>query len=106
MDKYSKHSSNLSSDALREIEAPVIKAKPFSHQVQALADIKKTFAKHDRATVVMAAGLRPSQCVVRFFGRSRSATLHRFCSSARLVARYCPNLEDFNRTATVIAFHD
>ena len=51
------HSSNLSSDALREIEAiPVVKAKPYPHQVQALADIKATFAQHDRATVVMASG--------------------------------------------------
>jgi predicted helicase len=51
------HSSNLSSDALREIEAiPVVKAEPRPHQVQALADIKATFAEHDRATVVMASG--------------------------------------------------
>ena len=34
---------------------PVVKAKPYSHQVQALTDIR-TFAKHDRATVVMASG--------------------------------------------------
>jgi Type III restriction enzyme, res subunit len=51
-------------DALGNIEAwlkikplPVVKAKPDpNYQVQALANIKSTFAKNDRATVVMACG--------------------------------------------------
>jgi superfamily II DNA or RNA helicase len=55
---------DLSSDALSSIEAwikvkstPVIRAKPDpSYQVQALADIKETLAKHDKATVVTACG--------------------------------------------------
>ena len=55
---------DLSFDALRSIEAwikvkpiPVVKAKPDpSYQVQALADIKRTLAKHDKATAVMACG--------------------------------------------------
>ena len=54
----------LSSESLSAIEAwlrakpiPVVRAKPDpNYQVQALADIKATFAKHDRATVVMACG--------------------------------------------------
>jgi predicted helicase len=54
----------LSSDALSGIEAwlkvkpvPIVKAKPDpSYQVQALADIKKTLAQHDKATAVMACG--------------------------------------------------
>ena len=54
----------LSSKSLSAIEAwlrakpiPVVRAKPDpNYQVQALADIKATFAKHDRATVVMACG--------------------------------------------------
>jgi predicted helicase len=33
-----------------------VKAEPRPHQVQALADIKKTLATHDRATAVMASG--------------------------------------------------
>jgi superfamily II DNA or RNA helicase len=56
MSKYSRQSNALSSDALRANETPAIKAKPYPHQVQALADIKKTLAKNDRATVVMASG--------------------------------------------------
>jgi predicted helicase len=55
---------DLSPDALSSIEAwikvkpiPVVRAKPDpSYQIQALADIKATFAKHDRARVVMACG--------------------------------------------------
>jgi superfamily II DNA or RNA helicase len=35
---------------------PVVKATPRPYQVQALEDIKKTFANHDRATVVIASG--------------------------------------------------
>ena len=35
---------------------PVVKAKPYPYQVKALADIKTTLAKNDRATVVMASG--------------------------------------------------
>ena len=54
----------LSPDALSSIEAwlkvkpiPVVRAKPDpSYQVQALADIKETLAKHDKATAVMACG--------------------------------------------------
>jgi predicted helicase len=54
----------LSSDALSSIEAwlkikplPIVRAKPDpNYQVQALTGIKATFAKHDRATVVMACG--------------------------------------------------
>jgi predicted helicase len=54
----------LSSESLSAIEAwlrakpiPVVRAKPDpNYQVQALSDIKATFAKHDRATVVMACG--------------------------------------------------
>ena len=54
----------LSPGALSAIEAwlkqkppPIIRAKPDpNYQVQALADIKATLAKHDRATVVMACG--------------------------------------------------
>jgi predicted helicase len=54
----------LSPDALSSIEAwlkvrpiPVIRAKPDpSYQVEALADIKKTLAEHDKATAVMACG--------------------------------------------------
>ena len=55
---------DLSPDALSSIEAwikvkpmPVVRATPDpSYQVQALADIKETLAKHDRATAVMACG--------------------------------------------------
>ena len=55
---------NLSFDVLRGIEAwiklkpiPVTREKPDpSYQVQALADIRETLAKHDRATAVMACG--------------------------------------------------
>ena len=55
---------DLSSDALSNIEAwikvkpiLVVRAKPDpSYQVQALADIKETLAKHDKATAVMACG--------------------------------------------------
>jgi predicted helicase len=51
-------------EALASIEAwikirppPVVRAKPDpNYQVQALADIKAAFEKHDRATVVMACG--------------------------------------------------
>jgi superfamily II DNA or RNA helicase len=54
----------LSSDALSSIEAwlkerplPIVRAKPEpSYQLQALADIKTAFAKHDRATAVLACG--------------------------------------------------
>ena len=54
----------LSPEALASIEAwiktrppPIVRAKPDpNYQVQALADIKAAFAKHDRATVVMACG--------------------------------------------------
>ena len=35
---------------------PVVKAEPRPHLVQALADIKKTLTKHDRAIAVMASG--------------------------------------------------
>jgi predicted helicase len=54
----------LSPEALANIEAwiktrppPIVRAKPDpNYQVQALADLKVAFAKHDRATVVMACG--------------------------------------------------
>jgi superfamily II DNA or RNA helicase len=54
----------LSPDAFSNIEAwlkikplPIVRAQPdLNYQVQALADIKATLAKHDRASVVMACG--------------------------------------------------
>jgi superfamily II DNA or RNA helicase len=54
----------LSPDAFSNIEAwlkikplPIVRAQPDpNYQVQALADIKATLAKHDRTTVVMACG--------------------------------------------------
>ena len=56
--------NDLSAGQLSQIEAwlkekpvPIVRATPDpSYQVQALADIDKTFQSHDRATVVMACG--------------------------------------------------